>query len=46
MVYSTNSLDKRYSDIALNIGGETIDREKKFKYLGIVLGRTHYTGAL
>jgi len=23
MVYSTNSLDKRFSDIALNIGGET-----------------------
>jgi len=30
MVYSTNSLGKRFSDIALNIGAETIDRVKKF----------------
>jgi len=29
MVYSTDSLGKRFSDIALNIGGETKDREKK-----------------
>ena len=36
MVYSTNSLGKRFSDIALNIGGETKDRVKKFKYLGLV----------
>jgi len=35
MVYSTNSLGKRFSDIALNIGSETIDRVKKFKYLGV-----------
>ena len=34
MVYSTNSLGNRFSDIALNIGGETIDRVKKLKYLG------------
>jgi len=32
MVYSTNSLGKHFSDIALNIGG---DRVKKFKYLGV-----------
>jgi len=32
MVYSTNSLGKRFSDLALNIGGETIDRVKKFKH--------------
>jgi len=36
MVYSTNSLGNRFSDIALNIGGETIDRVKKFKDLGVV----------
>jgi len=28
MVYSTNSLGKHFTDSALNIGGETIDREK------------------
>ena len=36
MVYNTNSLGKHFSDIALNIGGETIDRVKKLKYLGVV----------
>jgi len=36
MVYSSNSLLNRFADIALNIGGETIDRVKKFKYLGVV----------
>jgi len=33
MVYSTNSIGKRFSDIALNIGGETIDRVKKLNIL-------------
>jgi len=33
MVYCIKSLGKRFSDIVLNIGGETIDRVKKFKYL-------------
>jgi len=32
MVYSTNSIGKCFSDIALSTGGET--REKK-KYLGV-----------
>jgi len=36
MIYSTNSLGKRFSDIALSIGSETIDRVKKFWYLGVV----------
>jgi len=36
MVYSTNFIGKRFSDIALNIGGETIDRVTKLKYLGVV----------
>jgi len=35
-VYIPNSLGKRFSDIALNIGGETINRVKTFKYLGAV----------
>jgi len=36
MVYDTNSLGKHFSDIALNIGGETTDRVKIFKYPGVV----------
>ena len=36
MVYSTNSIGKRFSDIALNIGGETVDRVERFKYHGVV----------
>jgi len=33
MVYSTNSLGKHFSDIALNIDVETIDRVQNLKYL-------------
>ena len=36
MIYGTNALKKRFSNLRLDVGGELIERVHNFKYLGVI----------